>query len=402
MEKEWIVIRGMGSVSPLGASQEEIRQAYTTDQPFFQTIPSLDATVAVAPLSAAAEEAIHRLCQENPTYATLDRTVQMAIVAARQAVAMAGWPLEAEQIPIGINLGSSRGATGLFEQYHAEFLQDCGQRLPPATSPNTTLGNLASWVAQDLQTSGPMISHSVTCSTALQAFANGVAWLRSGMAKRFLVGGTEAPLTPFTIAQMKSVGIYSPLGAGEYPCRPLGTEHRNTFVLGEGAAVFALERMTEAEISALTASDIVVVEAVGLGFEQSPSKTGISREGLHFQQAMREALHQAQVNASSIDGIVLHAPGTKAGDNAEQQAITAVFGTEPPTFLSNKWRIGHTLGASGALGAELAFLQLTGATHYVPGPSMATTPLSHAPQKIMVNAAGFGGNAACLLLSRGH
>src|SRR5690606_12754477 len=161
-------------------------------------------------------------------------------------------------------------------------------------------GNLASWVAQDLQASGPQISHSVTCSTALQAVANGMAWLKAGMAKRFLVGGAEAPLTPFTLSQMKALGIYSPFAADENPCRPMAAGGRSTFVLGEGAAVFALERMTKQEISRLPAGAIVV-EAVGMGFEQSPSKTGLSAEGIHFQQAMQKALAQAQLFTSQID-----------------------------------------------------------------------------------------------------
>jgi 3-oxoacyl-(acyl-carrier-protein) synthase len=76
-------------------------------------------------------------------------------------------------------------------------------------SPTTTLGNISSWVAHDLQSSGPEISHSITCSTALHALLNGVAWLKAGMADKFLVGGTEAPLTDFTIAQMRALKIYS-------------------------------------------------------------------------------------------------------------------------------------------------------------------------------------------------
>ena len=71
------------------------------------------------------------------------------------------------------------------------------------------MGNISSWVAHDLQTEGPEISHSITCSTALHALLNGVAWLQSGKQIKFLVGGSEAPLTPFTIAQMQALKIYA-------------------------------------------------------------------------------------------------------------------------------------------------------------------------------------------------
>ncbi|MBC3542216.1 beta-ketoacyl synthase N-terminal-like domain-containing protein [Rufibacter sediminis] len=401
-EQEWIVIRGIGSVSGLGGTPQEVRASYFSGKTAFSTLPALGTDTPVAPLSPSAEALLQMLLQENPTYTTLDRSVQLAILAARQAVQQAGWTGENET-PLGINIGSSRGATGLFEQFYADFLKNPEKRLSPSVSPSTTLGNVASWVANDLQATGPLISHSVTCSTALQAFANGVAWLKAGMAKRFLVGGTEAPLTLFTIAQMKSIGIYSKHAVNDTPCRPLNQES-NTFVLGEGAAVFALERMTRAEIEQLGLKETIVVEAVGMGYERSPSKTGISKEGGHFQLAMRDALSQAKLPASDIDAIVVHAPGTKAGDAAELQAIQHVFDLSPvPSLYTNKNLIGHTLGASGALSAELAYylLENSGATS-LPYPSSFSLPsdMFSFPSRVLINAAGFGGNAACLLMAR--
>ncbi|KAA3437838.1 beta-ketoacyl synthase N-terminal-like domain-containing protein [Rufibacter hautae] len=395
-DQEWIVVRGMGSISGLGGTPEEVYASYTSGKTAFTNLSHLGIDTPVALISLAAENLLQDLVRENPIYASLDRSVQLAILAARQAVAQAGWTTD-EELPVGINIGSSRGATGLFEHFHADFLKTPEKRLSPAVSPSTTLGNVASWVANDLQAQGPLISHSVTCSTALQAFANGVAWLKSGMAKRFLVGGTEAPLTPFTIAQMKSIGIYSKFRADENPCRPLNKEH-NTFVLGEGAAVFALERMTQQEFEGLRREKAVVVAAVGMGYERSPSKTGISKEGLHFQAAMRDALQQANLSHADIDAIVLHAPGTKAGDAAEMNAILSIFGEDAVNFFSNKIQIGHTLGASGALSAEMGMGLLF--SHFNASRLQGTiAPDTIQPTHLMVNAAGFGGNAASLILT---
>ncbi|WP_240337145.1 beta-ketoacyl synthase N-terminal-like domain-containing protein [Rufibacter psychrotolerans] len=396
-KQEWIVVRGVGSVSGLGGTPEEILAAYASGKPAFTTMPALGTSVPVAPLAPSAERLLQQILQANPTYATLDRTVQLAILAARQAVAQAGWHPD-DPGTTGVNLGSSRGATGLFEQFHADFLKTPEKRLSPGVSPSTTLGNVASWVANDVQAHGPVISHSVTCSTALQAFANGVAWLKAGMAKRFLVGGTEAPLTPFTLAQMRSIGIYSRHAAPDSPCRPMGQES-NTFVLGEGAAVFALEKMNQAELDQLGQEHVLVVEAVGMGFERSPSKTGLSREGLHFQSAMRDALAQANLSAAAIDAVVLHAPGTKAGDAAEMRALEHCFGqASVPALFTNKTLIGHTLGASGGLSAEMALALLLGKP--CAATTLLTLPPTQTPSRILVNAAGFGGNAASLLLGR--
>jgi 3-oxoacyl-[acyl-carrier-protein] synthase II len=394
MQQEWIVVRGVGSLSGLGCTPEEVAGSYASGMPRFASFKG-NQNLAVSPVSTSSEQVLQALLQEKPKYASLDRSVLLSIAASRQAVQHAGWNTEAHSI--GINIGSSRGATGLFEQFHADFLNSPEARLSPLASPSTTLGNLASWVAQDLAVQGPIISHSVTCSTALQAVANGVAWLKAGMAKRFLVGGTEAPLTEFTLAQMRAIGIYSPFTANDQPCRPLNGQ-QNTFVLGEGAAVFALERMTAEEISQLPAHERIVVAGVGMGLEQTPSKTGVSKEGQHFQKSMQEAIQMAQLSPENINRIVLHAPGTKAGDSAEMAAVSAIFKGNSPLLYTNKNLIGHTLGASGALSFSLAMTLLQKRPVAQQLQLSSGSNNAHHPSAVVVNAAGFGGNSASVVL----
>lgn len=350
--------------------------------------------VPVAALPPAAEAALQQLLLSDQNYRHLDRSVLLAIYAARLAAAEAGWLQEgtATADDLGVNIGSSRGATGLFEHHYEAFQQ---QALSSGASPTTTLGNLSSWVAHAVNAGGAQISHSITCSTALMAVANAVAWLRAGMAQRFLVGGTEAPLTSFTIAQMKAIGIYSKLVDQLYPCQPYAVEKQNTFVLGEGAAVFALEQVPHEQLK----TGDVIVEAVGLGFEKIVSKTGISAEGLNFQKSMRHALAQLPPNDSQVDLVLTHSPGTRAGDSAELAAIKAVFGASAPAITTNKWLLGHTLGASGALSLQYAL-------HILQHQKFAAIPFPNLlpPQeitkltRILINAAGFGGNAASIAL----
>lgn len=392
-EKEHIVIRGCGAISPLGFDEAGIAQAYRAGKPAFKTVFHQNKPTPVASLSSAAEQQLQALIDSNPNYRQLDRSVLLAIYAARQAAEQAGWlTRDRQEEDLAVNMGSSRGATGLFE-HHFESFQN--QELSSASSPTTTLGNLSSWVAHAVNAGGGQISHSITCSTALMAVANGVAWLKAGMAKRFLAGGTEAPLTDFTIAQMKAVGIYSTLHDLPYPCQPYAVEKLNTFVLGEGAGVLALERSAATD---LKAGDMIV-EAVGLGFEKIESKTGISAEGLNFQKSMRHALSQLPQQENTIDLIITHTPGTRAGDSAELAAIRAVFGENQPAITTNKWLLGHTLGASGALSLQYAIHALRHQT--VAGipytNSLIPTPLT-AFRRVLVNAAGFGGNAASVIL----
>ncbi|QJX48017.1 beta-ketoacyl-ACP reductase [Hymenobacter taeanensis] len=403
--QELIVIRGRGRVSALGQSLDGLSAAspFTPRQLGLHSIP-------VAALPTAAEAAVQELRRSQPAYRQLDRTVLLGLLAARQASAAAGWPTSSgipapgNQQPatsnqLAVSIGSSRGATGRLEEFHAEFLREGS--VPVPASPLTTLGNVASWVAYDAgSTGGASLSHSSTCSSAFQALGNATAWLRAGMATRFLAGGTEAPLTAFTLAQMQAIGIYSPFAAADFPCRP-GAGKPSTFVLGEGAAVFALEKISTASLAEQPHQPVAVLEGVGFGFEAIGSKTGLSADGQHFQQAMRSALGQAGCDLAEVDAVVLHSPGTPAGDAAERAALRTVFGDELPLLLSNKWLIGHTLGASAALSLDFALHVLE--TQQWPTPPFPTDlalvsgvrPL----RRILVNAAGFGGNAASVVVA---
>lgn len=393
--KNYITLKGLGSISPLGLTPSQVHAAYeNADSRIFLKL-FRDSPVPVAALAPETEEQVTALRQDNKTYKNLDRTVLLAIYAARQAIKKASWVNDTE---IAINIGSSRGATGLLEQYLEDFRTNPAQ-LSAQASPTTTLGNISSWVAHDLQTDGPLISHSVTCSTALQAIGNGFAWLQSGMATRFLAGAAEAPLTPFTLAQMQAIGIYAKEPIHDYWCCPLNAERQNSFVLGEGAAMFALELLPENQLN----GDNILLEAIGFGMERITSKTGISRNGSHFQKAMRGAMEQLPVNDQTIDAIVLHAPGTAAGDAAEINAIKAVFGANIPLLTSNKFLIGHTLGASAALSLEYAIWILENQIFLkFPYPAMADWPRpTKSMRRILLLAAGFGGNASALVIRKG-
>ncbi|MBX0290370.1 beta-ketoacyl-ACP reductase [Hymenobacter sp. HSC-4F20] len=391
---ELIVIRGRGRVSALGLLP---LPADASVSPFATHASGRP----VAALPPATEATLAELRRTQPAYRQLDRTVLLGLLAARQATAAAGWAATPATTanPLAVSIGSSRGATGRTEEFHAEFLTE--GTVPTAASPLTTLGNVASWVAFDAgSTGGAALSHSSTCSSAFQALGNATAWLRAGMATRFLAGGTEAPLTDFTLAQMQAIGIYSPFAAADWPCRP-GAGKPSTFVLGEGAAVFALEKVSQQQLAAeKSAGPVFVLESVGFGFETIGSKTGLSPDGQHFQQAIRQALVQARLSPTEVDAVVLHSPGTPAGDAAERAALRAVFGEALPLLLSNKWLIGHTLGASAALSLDFALHVLE--TQQWPAPPFATDIASQAPSRIrrvLVNAAGFGGNAASALVS---
>ena len=236
------------------------------------------------------------------------------------------------------------------------------------------------------------MSHSITCSTALHAVINAVAWLKSGMARRFIVGGSEAPLTGFTLAQMRALRIYSDRADSEFPCQPLACgATENSLVLGEGAALFCVESAKEASQ--------ICIDGVGYATEGLTHNVSLSANADCLQRSMKMAIKNMQ-DSRPVDIVVMHAPGTLKGDAAELRALEAVFGEQQPLRISNKWQIGHTFGAAGALSMGMAILMLQH-NQFVDFPYPAT--VENRPdniQKVLVNAVGFGGNAASVILSK--
>ena len=379
-----ISITALSSISPLGNDPQIIWANYLNDQHCFIQKFIDKAPTFVAPLDNDSVAKIESLKKSDSKYKFLDNSVLFAMEASRAAIKQAGW--NSNDI-FGINIGSSRGATDLFEKHHQEYLET--GKAQTLASPTTTLGNISSWVAHDLQSSGPEISHSITCSTALHAVLNGVAWLKSGMVDKFLVGGSEAPLTDFTIAQMRALKIYSRSNE-EYPNRALDLDKtQNTMILGEGAAVCCLEIGKKENALAF-------IEGIGYATEVLEHNISISAEATCFQKSMKMALKDT--NLSDVDVIVMHAPGTIKGDLTEYKAIQKVFGESLPLLTTNKWKIGHTFGASGLLSLELAILMMQHNT-FVSVPFTGAQKQDKSIKKVLVNAVGFGGNAVSVLLS---
>ena len=372
----------------MGNNVDEVWKKYLDNQHCFSKQFLDQQQTSVAALEAESKQIVAEIRESDPKYRFLDDSVLFALAASRKAVEQAGW--SSDDI-FGINIGSSRGATDLFEKHYKEYI-DTGKAQTLA-SPTTTLGNISSWIAHDLQSVGPEISHSITCSTALHAVLNGVAWLKSGMADKFLVGGSEAPLTDFTIAQMRALKIYSRINQEEenWPNLAFDFEKtQNTMILGEGAAVCCLE-------TGEAANALAYITGVGYATEILEHNISISAEADCFQKSMKMALKEE--NLEDIDVIVMHAPGTIKGDLTELRAIEKVFGSKLPLLTTNKWKIGHTFGASGILSLELALLMMEHDTFIgVPfsGAQKQTKPI----QKVLINAVGFGGNAVSILIEK--
>lgn len=383
--KQKIAITAISSLSALGKTPDEIWNNYELDKTFISKREFNGKEKYIATLPYNLKDEIEDLKKSDIKFKSLDETVLMAILTSREAVKKAGWTVGEN---FGINIGSSRGATQLFETFHQEFIET--GKTPTLTSPTTTLGNISSWVAHDLKNKGLAISHSITCSTALHSILNGVAWLQSGMATKFLVGASEAPLTDFTLAQMEALKIYAK-HEDEYPCRAFDLNKKdNSMVLGEAASMACLELGENVKA-------LAYIEGVGYATDQLEHNISISNEATCFQDSMKMALQNIQLE--ELDAIVMHAPGTVKGDLSEYRAIQKLFGEKLPLLTTNKWKLGHTFGTSGMLSVELAIMMLQH-NRFIAVPFGIQQKAQRPLTRVLVNAVGFGGNAVSILLGK--
>ena len=160
-------------------------------------------------------------------------------------------------------------------------------------------------------------------------------------------------------------------------------------VLGEGASVACLE-LGE------TKNALCYVEGIGFATETLQHNISISDAAECFQKSMKMALQNTK--SEEVDVIVMHAPGTLKGDISEYKAIKKVFGENLPMLTTNKWKIGHTFGASGMLNIEMAILMMQH-QQFIEVPFAVKQTITKNIKKVIVNAVGFGGNAVSILLS---
>ena len=252
--------------------------------------------------------------------------------------------------------------------------------------------------AQRLQATGPCATNFSACAAAAQAMAEGLWTLRRGLADVAVVGGHDSMAHPMGLLSFVVLGALSP-----DRCRPFD-RHRDGFMLGEGAAVFVLERLADA--AARGASVYGVLVGAGTSVD-AWNVTAPHPEGAGAELAMRRALRDARINAADIGYVNAHGTGTPVGDVAEATAVNRVFGDVP--ISSVKGAVGHTIAAAGAVEAAACLAGLLGG--YLPGTAGLEEPDSACPVTALAapvarevgfmasNSFGFGGQNASLIFA---
>jgi 3-oxoacyl-[acyl-carrier-protein] synthase II len=402
-----VVVTGIGVVTPIGSGTESFWSGLMSGRSGAGPITQFDASDLPVRIACEVDNFDPTDHMDPREIGRTDRFTHMAVVAASLAWDDLGWdgpPCPTDRI--GVIVGSGIGGLSTIEKSHAALQKGGPRRVSPFMVPRLMPNAGAGAIAMKYGLHGPNYAPSSACATGAHAIGEAYRFLREGMTDVMIAGGTEAALTPLSIAAFSRMGALSRRNdEPKRASRPFD-KGRDGFVFGEGAGVLVLERRDHAEKRGAE----ILCEVAGYGASADAYHvTQPDPEGAGAALAMRKALEDANATPKEVDYINAHGTSTPYNDRVETVAIKKVFGLEAKRVpvSSTKSQTGHMLGAAGAVEAAACVLAIN---H---GVIPATINLedsddecdldyvSEGPREAKVhlaisNSFGFGGQNACL------
>jgi nodulation protein E len=339
---ERVVVTGLGAVSPIGLNAAVYWQSLKQGVSGLGPITLVPTPEELQQKVAAEVKGFDPLQHfEERQLSTIDRVSQLAVVAAREAIAQAGLVFDMDlSVRTACIIGSGVGGQTTHDDNFRRVYRENKTRVFPLTIPKLMVNAPASQISMFCGLRGPAFVVASACASATHAIGLAFHMLRSGQVDCAVTGGAEACITFGTLRGWEAMRVMAP-----DVCRPFSAE-RKGMVLGEGAAVLVLEPLTRAQARGAD----ILGEIIGFGMSAdaaditAPDLGGMTR-------AIEGALNDAKLAPSDIQYINAHGTGTAANDATETKALHAVFGPHAGKLAvsSTKSMIGHALGAAGAL-----------------------------------------------------
>ena len=337
-----IAVTGLGATTPLGGDVASNWSALIEGRSGIRTLtePWVDEMTVHFAGTLAEEPPLDRVEARK-----LDRSQQVALVAAREAWADAGSP-EVDPLRMGAVIGSGIGGfITLLNAY--DTLKERGpSRISPHTVPMLMPSGPAAVVGLEFNAAAGVHAPVSACASGAEAIGVAARMIVDGRADVVLAGGTESPIHQLTMAGFAAMRALStrnddPQGAS----RPYDVD-RDGFVMGEGAGVLVLESEEHAKARGAR----IYAYVVGAGMTADAHHIAQpDPEGKGAARAIRAALEQADASPRDVAHINAHATSTPQGDVAEAVAIRAAMGQSQPLVTGTKSMTGHMLGAAGAV-----------------------------------------------------
>lgn len=418
-----VVVTGMGCVTPIGKTVEEVWKALQAGASGIDYITHFDASNF--PTKFAAEVKNFDLglyVPDTERFSATGRNIRYAIGAATQAVQQAGVNDLKDPTRFGVYLGAGEGQQDFYlfmrlialsqrngsfdmEQFTKYGLQYLNAKEEMEQEPNMPAGHLASL----FNAQGPNLNCLTACAASSQAIGEATEIIRQGEADVMLSGGAHSMIHPFGVTGFNLLTALStnnddPKGAS----RPFDKD-RDGFVLGEGAAMLVLEELEHAKKRGAN----ILGEVAGYGSTADAFRiTDIHPEGRGATACIKLALKDAGVNTDQIDYINAHGTSTSVNDKIETLAIKQALGeyAYKTPVSSTKSMMGHLIAAAGSAEAIVCLLAMRDGI--LPPTMNYTTPdpdcdLDYVPNKLreakvertLSNSFGFGGQNVSLVFT---
>jgi 3-oxoacyl-[acyl-carrier-protein] synthase II len=407
-----VVVTGLGAVTPLGITVAETWDGFINGRNGIGPLTVVDASDLAIKHGGEVTGFVSAGAANPKDLRHMDRGVQFALVAAREAAKDAGLEFSDEEAErIGAIVGTAAGGVVRLVEQEKIRLTRGPDRVSPMFLPYFLPDTASGAIAIALNLHGPNMSVSSACATGSHALGEAFETIRRDDADVILAGSTEASLLEVILAgfiNMKALGVRPE--APDRASRPFDRD-RNGFVIGEGAGIIVLEELKRAkQRGAHIYCEMVGYASGNDAFHMvAPSENGIGATRV-MRAALRKAGKLSGLTADEIDYINPHGSSTPLNDKYETAAIKEVFGDHARELVvtSSKSMVGHMFGAAGAVEA-LATIKAV-ETGIVPPTINYGTPdpdcdLDYAPnvarerpvRAAMSNSFGLGGHNATVI-----
>jgi 3-oxoacyl-[acyl-carrier-protein] synthase II len=339
---------------------------------------------------------------DNPKEARrADRVTQLALGAATQALEQAG-DIDGDPLRRGVLIASGIGGIATLEEQITLYAEKGARRVSPFLVPMMMPNAPSATVSMRWGWQGPCQTVSTACAAGTHALVDAAMWVASGRCDVVAAGGTEAAMTPVSLAGFTNMTAMSSRSVSE----PFAAT-RDGFVISEGAAVLILEAWDVAEARGAT----ILGEVLGgASTADAHHITAPSPGGRGALSCMEIALGSAGIGAEDVVHVNAHGTSTPLNDAAEAEAMAKLFGTPGPAVTSIKGVTGHSLGAAGAIEAVAVIESMR--RGLIPPTAVTTEVDPELPQIDLVlgqarewtpgptlsNSFGFGGHNGTLVL----
>lgn len=407
-----VVITGIGVISPNGIGVATFWNAILEGKSAARKVESFDASKFPTTFACEIQGFKPEEHFSSKELKRLDRFVQVALIAAQEAITDSGVDPKTENVDrIGCIIGSGIGGIATLEaEARALDMTSDNPKVSVFLIPKLIVNMASGEVAIRYGFCGPNLAQVTACATGTHAIGDAMKIIQRNDADVMVAGGTEAAISPLGFGGFCSMRALS--RRNDDPARasrPFDRD-RDGFVMGEGSGIVILEELERAKKRGAK----IYAEVAGYGLTADAYHiTEPEPTGKGARRAMAMAIADAGLNPQDVDYVNAHGTSTKFNDRAETMAIKEVFKDHARglAISSTKSTTGHLLGAAGAVETIACALALKNGV--VPPTSHYETPdpecdLDYVPntareKKITValnNAFGFGGHNGCLIVKK--